>query len=134
MLDVRSELEKFYVRAVHGFCIACRSDPRAQVTIAQPIAGQTNDWPVSKVIGVPVYNGQDQAIGKISDLLMDQQARVATAILSVGGYLGVGDRLVQVPLSLIRFPKDAESPSVYPEKALLNTTKETLAGMPEFKY
>lgn len=106
----------------------------AQVTIAQPISGQTNDWPVSKVIGVPVFNGQNQAIGKISDLLMDQQARVATAIISVGGYLGVGDRLVQVPLSLIRFPKDAAAPSIYPDKAFFNTTKETLAGMPEFKY
>ena len=106
----------------------------AQVTVAQPIAGQTNDWPVSKIIGVPVYNGQNQVIGKITDLLMDQQARVATAILSIGGYLGVGDQLVQVPLSLIRFPKDAATSSVYPEKAVLNTTKETLAGMPEFKY
>jgi hypothetical protein len=110
------------------------SQTQAQVTIAQPIAGQTNDWPVSKVIGVPVYNAQNQSIGQISDLLMDQQARVATAIVSVGGYLGVGDRLVQVPLSLIRFPKDPASPSVYPEKAILNTTKENLAGMPEFKY
>jgi hypothetical protein len=106
----------------------------AQVTIAQPISGQTNDWPVSKVIGVPVYNGQNQIIGKISDLLMDQQARVATAILSVGGYLGVGERLVQVPLSMIRFPKDAVAPSIYPEKAVFNTSKETLAGMPAFKY
>jgi hypothetical protein len=114
--------------------LALANPTKAQVTIAQPIAGQTNDWPVSKVIGVPVYNAQNQAIGQISDLLMDQQARVATAILSVGGYLGVGDRLVQVPLSLIRFPKDPAAPSVYPEKAVLNTTKETLAGMPEFKY
>ena len=59
-----------------------------------------------------VYNGQNQAIGKISDLLMDQQARVATAILSVGGYLGAGDRLVQVPLSMIRFPKDPAAPNL----------------------
>ena len=119
-----------------AFALLCLANPAtAQVTIAQPLSGQTNDWPVSKVIGVPVYNGQSQLIGKISDLLMDQQARVATAIVFVGdGYLGVGERLVQVPLSLIRFPKDAATPSLYPEKALLNTSKETLAGMPEFKY
>ncbi len=114
--------------------LAFASPASAQVTIAQPISGQTNDWPVSKVIGVPVYNGQNQAIGKISDLLMDQQARVATAILSVGGYLGIGERLVQVPLSMLRFPKDAAAPSVYPEKAIFNTSKETLAGMPAFHY
>jgi hypothetical protein len=105
-----------------------------QATIAQPVSGQTTAWPVSKVIGVPVYNAQKEAIGKISDLLMDPQARVATAILSVGGYLGVGERLVQVPLDMLRFPKDVTAPSIYPATAVLNTSKETLAGMPEFKY
>ena len=106
----------------------------AQGTVAQPVSGQTNNWPVSKVLGVTVYNGQGDAIGKIYDLLMDPQARVATAILSVGGYLGVGDRLVQVPLDTIRFPKQDAAPNIYPEKAILNTSKETLAGMPPFKY
>jgi sporulation protein YlmC with PRC-barrel domain len=105
-----------------------------QGTVAQPVSGQTNNWPVSKVLGVTVYNGQGEAIGKIQDLLMDPQARVATAILSVGGYLGVGDRLVQVPLDTIRFPKDAAAPSVYPQKAVLATSKDTLAGMPPFNY
>ena len=113
----------------------CLATPAfAQGTVAQPVSGQTNDWPVSKVLGVTVYNGNGDTIGKIQDLLMDPQARVATAILSVGGYLGVGDRLVQVPLDTIRFPKDAVAPSVYPQKAVIATSKETLAGMPPFKY
>jgi sporulation protein YlmC with PRC-barrel domain len=106
----------------------------SQGTVAQPVSGQTNNWPVSKVIGVTVYNGNGDAIGKISDLLMDPQARVATAILSVGGYLGVGDRLVQVPLDTIRFPKDSAAASLCPHNAVIATSKETLAGMPPFKY
>ena len=110
------------------------SPAAAQGTVAQPVSGQTNDWPVSKVIGVAVYNGNGDTIGKIYDLLMDPQARVATAILSVGGYLGVGDRLVQVPLDTIRFPKNATGSNLYPEKAILSTSKDTLAGMPAFKY
>jgi sporulation protein YlmC with PRC-barrel domain len=114
--------------------LALTAPASAQGTVAQPVSGQTNNWPVSKVLGVTVYNGQGDAIGKIHDLVMDPQARVATAILSIGGYLGVGDRLVQVPLDTIRFPKDAAAPSAYPEKAVLNTSKETLAGMPPYKY
>jgi len=107
----------------------------AQGTIPQPISGQTNLWPVTKIIGVTVYNGQNEAIGKIHDLLMDPQARVATAIVSVGGYIGVGDRLVMVPLDTIRFPKDPAAPkAIYPEKAVLAVTKETLGGMAPFKY
>jgi hypothetical protein len=118
--------------AVATFFLVSPAAP--QTTIAQPVSGQTNVWPVSKVVGVPVYNAQKEAIGKISDLLMDPQARVANAILSVGGYLGVGERLVQVPLDMLRFPKDVTPPSIYPAAAVLNTSKETLAGMPEFKY
>lgn len=127
-------------RAIYAavLLLALATPAGAQGTVAQPVSGQTNMWPVSKVLGVPVYNGQGEAIGKIADLIMDPQARVATAILSVGGYLGVGDRLVQVPLDTIRFPKEAatngKAPSIYPEKAVLNTTKETLSGMPPFKY
>ena len=114
--------------------IALTAPAYSQGTLAQPVSGQTNLWPVSKVIGVTVYNAQGESIGKVADLLMDPQARVATAILSVGGYLGVGDRMVQVPLDTIRFPKDAAGSNVYPDKAVLNTSKETLAGMPAFQY
>jgi sporulation protein YlmC with PRC-barrel domain len=118
--------------------LALATPAGAQGTVAQPVSGQTNMWPVSKVLGISVYNGQGEAIGKIADLLMDPQARVATAIISVGGYLGVGERLVQVPLDTIRFPKETatngKATSIYPEKAVLNTTKETLAGLPPFKY
>ena len=114
--------------------LALSAPAYTQGKLAQPVSGQTDLWPVSKVIGIQVHNAQGEAIGKIADLLMDPQARVATAILSVGGYLGVGDRLVQVPLDTIRFPKDTAAPKIYPEKAVLNTSKETLAGMAPFQY
>jgi sporulation protein YlmC with PRC-barrel domain len=102
--------------------------------IPQPVSGQTSPWPVSKVIGLSVYNGQNEPIGKIADLVMDSQARVANVIVSVGGSLGVKERLVQVPLDVLRFPKDAAAPNNYPSKAALNVTKDTLMGMPQFQY
>ena len=56
----------------------------------------------SKLIGSKVYKG-DTAIGQIDDVLMAlDQATVTAIILSVGGFLGIGDKLVAVPLKQIR--------------------------------
>src|SRR3954451_3709344 len=68
------------------------------------VSGQTGRWLISKLIGTAVYNAQDEQIGTITDLIMDPQARVTSAIIEVGQYLGSGDRKVQIPLSTLRFP------------------------------
>jgi sporulation protein YlmC with PRC-barrel domain len=100
------------------------------------VSGQTNNWLVSKLIGTPVYNAQDEEIGRLVDLIMDPQARVTTVLISVGTYLGVGDRTVQVPLSTLRFPTSTTGAGNWsarrlgPETAVLNVTKAILEGLP----
>ena len=120
----------------------------ATASAAQPappvqVSGQTSPWSVSKLIGVTVYNAQDEQVGEIVDLIMNPQARVTTAIVSVGGYLGVGDRLVQIPLEALRFPNypttTGSAASVadkkwFPDRAVLGVTKSTLLSMPPFQY
>ena len=115
----------------------------AQPTPPMQVSGQTSPWRVSKVIGVTVYNAQDEKVGQIIDLIMDPQARVTTAIVSVGGYLGAGDRLVQIPLEVLRFPNypttTGSAASVadkrwFPDRAVLGVTKSTLLSMPPFRY
>jgi hypothetical protein len=86
------------------------------------------------MIGLAVYNAAGEPVGKITDLIMGQGSCIATAIVSVGSYLGEGERYVQVPLETIRFPRDAQSPAIYPQKAVINTTKDALAKLPVFKY
>ena len=54
---------------------------------------------------------------------MDPQARVTTAIVSVGGYLGGGDRLVQFPLEVLRFPN-------YPSTTGSAVSRRRQAGFP----
>jgi sporulation protein YlmC with PRC-barrel domain len=112
----------------------------AQSHSAPPIqvSGQTTNWLISKLIGTPVYNAQDEQIGTIADLIMDPQARVTSVVISVGQYLGSGDRNVQVPLSTLRFPAGTTGSSggalvrLGPERAVLNVTRITLQGLPPF--
>ena len=57
----------------------------------------------TKLIGTDVRNASDQNIGKIEDLVADlESGRVLYAVVSVGGFLGVGDRLVAVPPGAFR--------------------------------
>jgi len=88
---------------------------------------------VSKMIGVVVYTAGGEPVGKITDLIMGEGSCIATAILSVSGNPVGGERYVQVPLGTIRFPRDTKG-AIYPEKAVINTTKDAIAKMPAFQY
>ena len=61
------------------------------------------DWRASKVVGLNVYNDNNENLGSINDLIMDKSGNIKAAVLGVGGFLGVGAHLVAVPLDKIKF-------------------------------
>jgi hypothetical protein len=60
-------------------------------------------WRSSRIVGATVYNDSDQSIGKIDDLIVGQDGKITTAVISVGGFLGIGSKLVRVPYDELRF-------------------------------
>jgi sporulation protein YlmC with PRC-barrel domain len=80
----------------------------------------------SKLIGSPVYNEQGEKVGNIDDLIVTPDRAVSYAIVSVGGFLGLGGRLVAIPVEQIRAEQD--------KLVLPGATKEALLKVPEFKY
>lgn len=82
---------------------------------------------MSEIIGEGVKNANDEEIGEIDDLIMSRKDDSLMAIISVGGFLGIGDRLVSVPYEDLRMSVDGDD--VY-----LNSTKAMLEAKPEFKY
>lgn len=104
-----------------------------------PVAGQvqlgvdvrTLDWiavgyRASKLLKLDVYNDQDKKIGKVDDLIIKPDGSVNVAIIEVGGFLGMGKHHVAIPVS--------QFSSVTPKLVLPGATKESLKGLPEFKY
>lgn len=80
----------------------------------------------SGLIGMEVKNQQNEKIGKIDDLVIDlQSGRVAYAIVSSGGFLGLGDKLIAVPTGA--FTSSAEE-----NKVVLNMDKQRLQSAPIF--
>jgi sporulation protein YlmC with PRC-barrel domain len=78
-------------------------------------------------IGTNVYNSADENIGYVDDLMIDDdESRVRYAILSVGGFLGLGSHLVAVPFDRIEMGEDR----LY----LPDATREELERLPQFHY
>lgn len=80
----------------------------------------------SKLIGSKVYKG-DTSIGQIEDVLVDlDHATITAVILSVGGFLGIGEKLVAVPVNQIKLGTEA--------KFTTDLTKDQLAKAPAFDF
>jgi sporulation protein YlmC with PRC-barrel domain len=69
------------------------------------------DWRGSELVGATVYNEQGNSVGTISDLLVGSDGSVSNAILSVGGFLGVGSKLVEVPFKNLKFVPSQSNPA-----------------------
>ena len=65
------------------------------------------DWRASKVVGLSVYNQNNEKLGSINDLLMDKSGNIKAVVLGVGGFLGMGEHLVAVPLEKVKFSTEA---------------------------
>ena len=68
------------------------------------------NWRASKLVGLSVYNDKNESLGSINDLLTDKSGNIKAVVIGVGGFLGVGEHLVAVPLDKIKFVNE---PVVY---------------------
>jgi hypothetical protein len=82
----------------------------------------------SNVIGLDVYNEDKQNIGTIRDIALDASG-LNGYIVSVGGYLGMGDHYVVVRPSAISF--NAKDDKWH---ATMNVNADQLKTAPEYKY
>ena len=80
----------------------------------------------SKIVGSPVVNDANEKIGDVDDLLVEPSDKVLFAVLSVGGFLGMGEHLVVVPFSSLQMTGN--------RVLLPGGTKGALEALPEFKY
>ena len=83
----------------------------AQAASSPMTPAERHDWErshrLSKIIGSDVRTTSGEKIGDIRDLVVDDKGTVKLAIVSTGGFLGVGDRLHAVPWDVLALgPKD----------------------------
>ena len=79
---------------------ANKSPPAATSTTNSSHQGE---WRASKVVGLSVYNNNNESIGSINDLLTDKSGSIKAVVIGVGGFLGVGEHLVAIPFDQVKF-------------------------------
>ena len=80
----------------------------------------------SKIVGSSVVNEANETVGTVDDLIVTTDEKAPYAVLSVGGFLGVGTKYVVVRLSSLHMQDN--------KVVLPGATKDALTGLPEFKY
>jgi hypothetical protein len=80
----------------------------------------------SKVVGSTVVNEANETVGAIDDLIVTPTEKVPFAVLSVGGFLGMGTKYVVVPFNTLDMSEKRVT--------LRGATKDSLKGLPDFKY
>jgi hypothetical protein len=81
----------------------------------------------SKLINTSVTNDSNERIGTLDDIVIGQD-RILFAILQVGGFLGIGGKLVVAPYQALQISDDGR------KVVLPGASKDELKKLPEFKY
>jgi len=113
-------------------------DAAAGTAVAPPVVGgaivditataiMATGYRATELIDADIYNKEGDKIGVIDDFIVSSDNNISLAVISVGGFLGIGDRLVAVPASL--FETNARGNIVLP-----NGNKDDLNALPEFRY
>jgi sporulation protein YlmC with PRC-barrel domain len=89
-----------------------------------------DEWRSSKLVGMAVYNRANERVGDINDLILGPDGKVASAVIGVGGFLGIGEKLVAVDFSELQLNRDADGSM----RATINSTKESLESAPDYKF
>jgi len=80
----------------------------------------------SKIVGSSVVNEANETVGSVDDLIVTSNEKAPYAVLSVGGFLGMGTKYVVVPFGSLQMPDK--------KIVLPGATKDALKALPEFKY
>jgi sporulation protein YlmC with PRC-barrel domain len=138
---------------------ATQQAPEAKPSETATQAARTDLWRASKLVGLDVYNPQNEKIGDIKEVLIDKSGKVNGFVIGVGGFLGMGEHDVMVSMDKLKFVDEPVRTSAsggsatttttgtartnattsngkrwYPDHAVMDATKDQLKALPEFKF
>ena len=118
--------------------------PKPAVTRAQPTGAKTAPksieridskdqlgyWKGKQLIGAKVEDPSGKNIGSIEDVMVDASGRIPFAVLSFGGFMGIGDKWYAVPWNAMQIERDRDNKDV--KRIVMDVSKETLEHAPSF--
>ena len=107
------------------------TDSTGNASGSQFVSIANSDELSSNLIGLDVYNNDNKDIGQIKDIAMNQRGHADAYIVSVGGFLGLGEHYVAVNPADIKVSYNGTDKKWH---ATMNATADQLKSAPEFKY
>lgn len=83
-------------------------------------------WSASGLIGLVALNRKDEVVGRVIDILVDSEGRMAGIVLSVGGFIGIGSKPVAVNWETAVMLADES-------QVIVNVSRAELEAAPEFE-
>lgn len=107
----------------------------AQRHSAQVITQQApSQWLGSQLIGVDVVGVNDERIGDVNDVLIDKNGKVDALVVGVGGFLGLGEKDVALPMTVFEIvPANSSKNNTNSDRLRLSMSKDQLQQHAEFK-
>jgi sporulation protein YlmC with PRC-barrel domain len=62
-----------------------------------------NQWRASKFVGVDIYGANNEKIGDVNDIIIDNQGNINAVVIGVGGFLGIGEKDVAIPFRTVEW-------------------------------
>jgi len=100
----------------------------ADTKVSSPALNADGSFNASKVVGLSVVNSNNDSVGKIGEVLLDDSGKVSGVIVDVGGFLGIGTHPVKLAWKDIKLVNQDGSLA-----AVVNMDKNALKQMPEYK-
>ncbi len=64
----------------------------------------------SKIMGQEIYGADNESIGEVADLVLQEDGKTRAATVDVGGFLGVGEKRVAIPFNEIEVAQNPDNP------------------------
>jgi len=86
------------------------ADRAAPAATARPAAEKMalkGNWRASKLMGLDVYNENNEKLGDVNEIILDKSGKVAAVVIGVGGFLGMGEHDIAVSMDKLKFVEEA---------------------------
>lgn len=115
------------VAALYSVASGVRADDNAGFVDMARSAGSDYRFRASDMIGMDVINDAEESIGEVDDVIFGGRDAGPAAVIATGGFFGLGEKLVTVPVDTLKLSADRE-------RVVIDLSEEQLEALEEFAY
>ena len=102
-----------------------------KATAAYPLRQDSSQWLGSNLIGANVVSVNKERIGKVANLILNDDGKVEAAVIKIGGFMGFGGKTVAVTYDSLNIARNAKGDAI--DHITVAATRDDLRRAASFK-